>query len=85
MNSPFTAARAESFAHRVQSFSNDDRTRVAFAFDTAFNRPATPSEIWDSLAFLGRYRGADAGRPVDDAWIAFCRSLLSSNEFFFIQ
>ena len=85
MNSPFTAARAESFARRIQSVSKDDRARIGFAFETAFNRAASASEIRDSLAFIQNYRAADNTRPADEAWVAFARSLLSSNEFFFIQ
>jgi hypothetical protein len=85
MNSDFTGARAESFARRIRSSTTDDAGRVVFAFQTAFNREPSSREVKDAISFLARYRTAAPSGPADGEWIALSRSLLVSNEFFFVN
>lgn len=53
MNSEFALRQASRFAHRlVRDAGSDPRQQISRAFEIAFARPATDSEIAESLAFL---------------------------------
>ena len=69
----------------------DDAGRVRLAYTQAYSRPASEQDVTRSLDFLRRYEAALAAQHVnsDDrrlrTWQALCRSVLSSNEFLFVE
>jgi len=62
----------------------DDAGRVRDAYDRALNRPASSAEVDQALTFLAQMKQAWKG---DDAraWQSFCKGLLSSNEFLYVN
>ncbi len=81
MNSPELKREAESFAQRVLAGSPEGRVERSYAL--AFQRAATPQESLRAREFLDTYR--DQGGSDLAAWTAFCRSLLTANEFFHVD
>ena len=87
LNDPFVHAKSESFARRLQSLSEDQRFDRVFAL--LFSRAITSEERDAAKQFLSDYQRdlsdvAEAERPVQ-AWAAWLRVLLSSNEFLYID
>ncbi len=62
----------------------DDAGRVREAYERALTRPATGGEVDDALSFVARMQTAWKGDRVS-AWQSFCKSLLASNEFIYIN
>ena len=62
----------------------DNAGRVREAYERALNRPASSAEIDQALTFIAQMKQAWKG---DDAraWQSFCKSLLSSNEFLYVN
>jgi len=66
----------------------DDGARVREAYEMALSRPATGAEVDQALTFLGRIEKelpADAKDRMAMKWQSFCKSLLASNEFIYIN
>ena len=92
MNDPFFHARAEALARRVtgQPTTID---KVARLYGILFQRKPTDIEKDRAEGFIGRYEamlaGAEGGASPAErsqvAWAAFCRVLLSSNEFLYLD
>ena len=76
MNSDFVRKNAEAFAKRLEG--NDDE-RVRQAFLLAYGRQATRSEVVSSLEYLNGAEGDN------ENWLGFCRALISSNEFVYVE
>ena len=101
MNSQFMLDQAARFAARLQKEASDDKTRqVVHAWSLALSRSPTATELAESLAFLvqqvdylkGIEEKKDAkGKviprtaPELQALTNFCQSLLSANEFLYID
>ncbi len=91
MNSKLVASQSESLATLLLASSGDDAGRIAEAFERFYSRAPTPSEVDSSLGFIAHYedtlrlRGtaADSLRP--EAWQAFCRALMTTNEFLYVN
>jgi hypothetical protein len=62
----------------------DDPGRSREAYERALSRPATSSEIDQALTFIARMRDAWKGDNAK-AWQSFCKALLSSNEFLYVN
>jgi hypothetical protein len=74
-NSPFMLQQAELFAERLKRECGDDASKqIARAFWLCFSREPDANELIGSSEFL-----TDQGLP------AFCRAMLNSNEFVFLQ
>ncbi len=74
-NSPFMLQQSEIFADRLKRESGDDASKqIVRAFWLCFGREPGANELIDSAGFLG-----EQGLP------AFCRAMLNSNEFVFLQ
>ena len=73
-NDAFVLHYAERFAHRVESMAKTAPEQVALACELALNRPATEAELKDFGEYVGRHGLAN-----------FCRVLLNSNEFMFVN
>jgi hypothetical protein len=83
MNSPFVHAQSEAFAKQLLAAPGDDAARIRLAFETAHGHVPEEAVVNDSLAFLKAYRAKAAGPEA--AWAAFCRVLLTSNAFLFVD
>ena len=74
-NSPFMLQQSELFADRLKRECGDDAPRkIIQAFWLCFGREPDANELIDSAEFL-----SEQGLP------AFCRAMLNSNEFVFLQ
>lgn len=90
MNDPLAHAEAERFAERIAKVS-DSKKRIDLAYRLAFGRPVTAEEMASSEEYLKQcaeeLKQTDV--PVEKqpraAWVSYCRVLLSSNEFLFID
>jgi cytochrome c553 len=87
LNDPFVHAKSESFARRLQALPEEQRFDRIFAL--LFSRPITPDERDVAKQFLSSYQNdlaevAEADRSVQ-AWAAWLRVLLSSNEFLYVD
>ncbi|MEO2013151.1 MAG: DUF1553 domain-containing protein, partial [Fuerstiella sp.] len=89
MNSPFIQQQATALAQRVIAEGNDDDARIDHLYQLLNSRPVQEDERHEILAFLGQYRETvDTTQPtaaVPHEYVALCRTLLTSNEFFFID
>jgi hypothetical protein len=91
MNSKLVAAQSRNLATSLLESSADDRGRIAEAFERFYSRPPAEMEIESSLAFIASYEdslrsrntGAELLRPM--AWQAFCRALMATNEFLYVN
>jgi hypothetical protein len=69
----------------------DDGGRIRDAYERALARPPTPKEIDGALSFIAQVDRAMQARKTDPeerrtfAWQSFCKALLSSNEFIYLN
>jgi hypothetical protein len=69
----------------------DDSARIRDAYERALARPATPQEIDRAMTFIGRIeqtladRHPDANQRRSLAWQSFCKALIASNEFVYLN
>jgi cytochrome c553 len=69
----------------------DDAGRIRDAYERALSRPPSPKEIDGALSFIAQIDRAMEGRKTDAserrtfAWQSFCKALLSSNEFIYLN
>ena len=94
MNSPFIERASQAFAARLLAEENAPEDRIQLAFQYAYGRPASRLEIERFMGYIlerGRYArkwpiGDTSPNPENSAhWTSFCRILLMSNEFVFID
>ena len=91
MNNEFVHQRAGGLARRVLSGANDEPTRIRFAWHLALGRSPTQEEISDVSTFMKRYAEAiaEGDRSKKSAeikvWSALARTVLTRNEFLFID
>jgi hypothetical protein len=69
----------------------DDAGRIRDAYERALSREPSPKEIDGALSFIAKVGHAMEGRKSDPAerrtfaWQSFCKALLSSNEFIYLN
>ena len=87
MNSPFVLARSEAFARRLLADgTRDDPGRIERAYRIALGRSPKSAEVVTALRYMDAYPiGPDSKNPRLDAWAGFCRLLMSSNEFHYVD
>ena len=91
MNSELIMDSADAFAQRIRDHSIDDQTRIRFAFELAFGRPPTESEMALAMAFildLDSVEGSGDPSPLQSTdlnWSLWCQSLLVCNEFLYVK
>jgi hypothetical protein len=87
MNDPFFHEQADALAVRVGMAYDSELERLNYAYRLLFGRTATLDEVKDAREFLAAARASlkDTAIATDrrnrEAWAAFMRVLLSSNEF----
>jgi hypothetical protein len=91
MNDPFMHEQSANFAQRLASLGGDAASQIAAAYELAYCRPPAPAETEAALAFIDKYRAtlqrlnvAEADREAQ-TMAAYLRTILSSNEFFFVD
>ena len=85
MNDPFFHEQAAAFADRLLAQPDDSRVKAAFRL--AYQRPPTPREQAGAQRFVSAYLSELGDIPAGDrqrqAWAAYARVLLGSNEFLY--
>jgi hypothetical protein len=90
MNDPFAHAEAERFAVRIEKVT-DETKRIELAYRLAFGRSASRDEVEEGEDYLKECAAAMKGTKVPTeeqsraALASYCRVLLSSNEFIFVD
>lgn len=91
MNSPFVAAQSAAFAKRVHEWSGTEEQRVRQAVESVLGRQPNDAEVLGYLHFLDRYQSTATSlqltkEQLDElAWTALVRTLMTSNEFLFVE
>ncbi|MCB1019874.1 MAG: PSD1 domain-containing protein [Bryobacterales bacterium] len=86
MNSVFVEERAGALASELlKDEALDDAGRVREAYRIVLNRPATADRVDQALSYIAGFPtdGADDGRSL--AWTSFCRTLIASNQFLYVN
>ena len=87
MNSDFVHDRALALAGRVlQAEGTSDSHRVGMAYRLALSRSPEVREIDEALDYIAAYPvSSAAASPRHERWRSFCRLLLGSNEFYYVN
>jgi mono/diheme cytochrome c family protein len=93
MNNEFVHERSLSLARRWLDSAKPPAERISQLFVVTLGRPATADEIAEANQFVELYQSAAASEPREDiekqrrqaAWSAFIRTLLTRNEFLFVD
>jgi Protein of unknown function (DUF1553)/Protein of unknown function (DUF1549)/Planctomycete cytochrome C len=91
MNSDFMRETASAFAQRVCREASDPAERIRRAYALAYSRPADAQEIGRAREYIKRFAqaaaatGLSAKQAEAKAWTSYARTLLASNEFFYID
>ena len=83
MNNDFVAKQAEALAARVALDSDTLPARVQQAYQLLFSRSAAADEIAAATQLVARVESNTKDRK--SAWTSLMRSLLASNEFFYVD
>ena len=91
MNSGLVAKESETLSRTLLTLPGEDTGRISLAFERFYSRLPTESEVASSLEFIAAYekqlgdRGTTADQLRPMAWKAFCRALMSTNEFLYVN
>lgn len=85
LNSEFLTDASMTIAEQLAKVAPDDPARrVATAYSLILNREAAQDEIAAALKYIDGFKQKTAGNEAI-AWQSFCRVLLSSNEFLYLD
>ncbi len=94
MNGESVAKRSREMARNLLEGSTTDDQRMTLAYQQTLGRTPTSEELRESLGYVENYRSKSLAAaqtsgavttPSLDAWQSFCRVLLSSNEFIYVD
>ncbi len=86
LNDPFVHDQANKFAARLLAGASNDCDRVELACRLLYGRPAGGDDCSAAAEFFAVYTKSLPGNDADQArWVAYCRVLLSSNEFLHVE
>lgn len=91
MNSGFLHEQADSLAVRVGMAHQETPSRIRHAYLLAFSRPPSPAELLEGTSYLAKARaalktsGIEPERQPRAALASYMRTLLASDEFFFVD
>ena len=87
MNSEFVAERARNLATWLGKEESESAKRVDRVFLITLNRMPEPEEREAALAYMGDFTGRFGGPQASglDAWGSFCRILMGSNDFMYVD
>jgi len=86
MNSEFVAERAGNLAAQLladEALSEAERADRAYLL--TLNRKPAPAEVDHALTYMARLREKFDGVSEHEAWTSFCRILMASNEFIYVD
>jgi cytochrome c553 len=84
MNSEFVAERARNLAQQLMT-KDDAAARVRDAFLRTLNRAPGGAEVDDALTYISSVRDKFSDFDELDAWQSYCRILMASNEFIYVD
>jgi cytochrome c553 len=85
MNSEFLTERSKNFSRSLieqKGLSDDDGIKLAYI--CILNREATKEEVLQGLDYLSKFK-QQYSKDKLDAWQSFCRVLMSSNDFIYVD
>jgi len=87
MNSDFVADRARNLATRMEKEESDTAKRIDRIYLNTLNRMPEAEEREAALAYLGDFTGKFGPPQASglDAWGSFCRILMASNDFIYVD
>lgn len=91
MNGKLVQEQTRKMAEYLMKQSGDESKKISMAYEILFSRNALPSEVQRAIEFLNLYQSAAQSEKVSKdeslimAWQGLCRSLLSTNEFVFVE
>ncbi len=91
MNDPFVHEQSAALAKRVLAVSADDGARLKWLYQIAYTRDPHDDELSQAAEFLKRYSDTleSAKMPAEQraeiAWSAYCRVIMTSNEFLYVD
>ena len=91
MNNPFVIRAADTMTRCLFEQAESGPQRVALAFQLAYGRNATATELEKTRSFFNRYQsGPNDNSPRSrynkgSAWSSFCQALLCSAEFRYLN
>jgi hypothetical protein len=91
MNGAVTLKHSRIMAeHLLAAAAADDAARIRLAYERALARPPSARETDQALTFIGQVERALAGRKKEGerrtlAWQSFCKALIASNEFIYLN
>ncbi|WP_230776733.1 PSD1 and planctomycete cytochrome C domain-containing protein [Roseiconus lacunae] len=80
MNHPLVIEAASHWASQMRQSKLTDQQRVERSYLAAFGRPPEPNEVRRAIDFL-----TQSQLSPQQAWVAFCQSLLAANEFIYLR
>jgi hypothetical protein len=84
MNNAFVSAQADGLAKVLLAAGNaSDDDRVRHAFRIVWNREPDTNDVERAVEFMKRYPAGANGPSA--AWSGFCRTLMSANQFHYIE
>jgi hypothetical protein len=84
MNSSVMLKQSAKMAERVMKDSADAGARIREAYELALSRPPTSQEIDQAQTYVARMEKEWKGDQ-SKAWQSFCKALLASSEFIYLN
>ncbi len=86
MNSEFVAQRARNLASSLMGEESDEARRVQRAYLITLNRRAQEEELQAGMGYVRGFRKRFSDSTTDlEAWHSFCRILMGSNDFIYVD
>jgi hypothetical protein len=86
MNSAFVAERARSLAKSLLAGNSDEAGRIERAYMITLGRKPAADEIRQDLEYIVGFKQKRPGPEAHlDAWESFCRILIASNDFVYVN
>ena len=86
MNSDFVASRAGNLAEQLlEDPAGTETERARRAFMAVLTREPDAGEIDSALSYVGNYTARFDGSTPQEAWQSYCRILLASNGFIYVD
>ena len=86
MNSDFVSTRAGNLARQLRNESEwTDSERVQHAYLNVLTRKPEAGELDEGLSYVAGFASRFEGATPQDAWRSYCRILLASNDFIYVD
>jgi hypothetical protein len=91
MNNDFVQECSQRFAQRLMNDSDNPAQRIVAAHRLAYSRDPTVDELERGLAYIDQYaNGLRRAGVVEDeveheAWLSYARTILTANEFVYVD